>query len=157
MEKLVYVGRDPRQGYIYVKLYQGMVKSAYVYYKRRKGMKYFALLTVRVAKTFSGEVRRRLMQFAADRVERAVKAFIAAVEEKIAELASKSPRVFYAFEPLYKKINSYVAYVEDLGIAQAFLDKARSYVDVDAMWREAALRFSVALPLNKALEYTYWH
>lgn len=157
MERLIYVGRDMRLGYIYVKLYRGLVRGAYLYVKRgRKGMEYFAVLTTRVAKAFSGEVRRRLMEYAADRVERAVKAFLRDVEERIAALASRSSRVYYAFEGLYRRIGGSVAEVDDLSIAEEFLERAEAYIDVEEIWRKTALDFNVGIGLEKALRYAYW-
>lgn len=156
MERLIYAGRDMQLGYVYVKLYQGMVRTAYVYIKRgRRKIEYFALLTTRVAKTFSGEVRRVLLQYAVDRVERAVKAFVATVEEKIAELASKSPRIYYAFKKLYERTGGHISVSEDADAVLSFLDATRAYIDVDGMWRAHSLKHGVVIPLARAVELTY--
>ena len=156
VERLVYVGRDQSLGYIYVKLYQGLIKSAYIYLKRGRRMEYFAVLTARVAKTFAGEVRRRLMQFATDRVERAVKSLLREVEEGVAALAAKSDRVYHAFEKLYRKINSSITDAEDAALVEEFLEKARQYLDVEALWRRISLSYGLGLSLDKALQYAYW-
>ncbi|AFA38634.1 hypothetical protein Pogu_0607 [Pyrobaculum oguniense TE7] len=156
VERLVYVGREPALGYVYVKLYQGLIKSAYIYLKRGRRMEYFAVLTARVAKTFSGEVRRRLMQFAADRVERAVKAFLKEVEMEASSLAVRLDRLFYSLRRLYQKTERFVWEVEDGKVVRDFLEKVKPYIDVDAMWREAALRHGLGLSLDKALRYAYW-
>ena len=155
VEKLIYIGRDPRLGYVYVRTYEGLVKSAYVYVKRgKKRMEYFAVLTSAVAKAFYGEIRRKLAPFIVDRVERAVKSFIASVEEALAR-AARGGKLYYALRSLYGRLGGYVADVGGRGDVAELLNLAAAYLDLEAMWREAAGRHGVSLPLEKALKYTY--
>ena len=156
MERLVYVGRDQSLGYVYVKLYQGLVKAAYLYVKKSKKMEYFAVLTVRLLKTFSPGIRERLRPYVVDRVERAVKSFLREAEMEASSLAARSDRLFYALRRLYQKADGFVFEAEDVELVREFLEVVRPYVDVEALWREAALRYGISLSLDKALQYAYW-